>query len=136
MCTDTVQSLYHVICWVFYICSLINRAVYEILKLLSMTDIAESDSGELNLGHNGIGDGCVEKVINYSGKFFIAGEQHMVLPRPAVECALFGIIVGGVFGSVEGCFLTPIPGSTRPMIFRCLGLMLNRSILFGKVITK
>lgn len=41
-------------------------------------------------------------------------------------------ITGGAVGSVEGCFLNPIPGSTTPMLMRTLGLMARRSILYGK----
>ncbi len=43
-----------------------------------MAAAPEEESGkngdsELNLGHQGIGDNCIEKVVNYSGKFFLAG---------------------------------------------------------------
>ena len=39
---------------------------------------------------------------------------------------------GVAFGAVEGCFLTPLPGDTSPMIYRTFGVMLRRSVLFGK----
>lgn len=35
-------------------------------------------------------------------------------------------------GSVEGCFLSPIPGSTTPMLVRALGVIVRRTILYGK----
>ena len=35
-------------------------------------------------------------------------------------------------GSVEGCFLNPIPGSTTPMLVRALGTIARRSVLFGE----
>ena len=38
-------------------------------------------------------------------------------------------------GSVEGCFLNPIPGSTTPMLVRALGVIVRRSVLFGKCYT-
>ena len=53
----------------------------------------DEDSGdsELNLGHQGIGDNCIEKVINYGGKSFLAGECLCSLWRESLKCALIGI---------------------------------------------
>ena len=30
---------------------------------------------ELNLGHRGVGDNFIEKVVDYAGKFFLAGKS-------------------------------------------------------------
>ena len=87
------------------------------------------DSMTLNLGHKGVGDNCFEKVLTQTGKFLVAGKRNMFW------CALFRMSnfpPGGAIGAAEGCFLTPIAGSTNPMIFRALGLMVQRSLLFGK----
>ena len=35
-------------------------------------------------------------------------------------------------GSVEGCFLTPQPGSTTPMLMRALGVIARRTVLLGE----
>ncbi len=41
---------------------------------------------------------------------------------------------GGLIGSAEGCFLSPVPNSTTPMLVRALGLIAKRSMLFGEQI--
>ena len=35
---------------------------------------SKDGDSELLLGHQGVGDDCIEKVVNYGGKFFLAGE--------------------------------------------------------------
>ncbi|XP_064387113.1 uncharacterized protein LOC135335520 [Halichondria panicea] len=65
---------------------------------------------ELNLGCDEAGEDCFGKVITYGGKSAIAG---------------------GLVGSAEGCFLSPVPNSTTPMLVRALGLIARRSMLFG-----
>lgn len=92
--------------------------------------MAEDNGKELDVGHDGAGDDCIGKVIDKTGKFFLAGT--FVRLAGFDGCALFRFCVGGAFGATEGCFLTPIAGNTSPMIFRCLALMMQRSILIGK----
>ena len=39
---------------------------------------------------------------------------------------------GAAYGTVEGCFLKPVKGSTTPMIFRALQVIVSRAVLIGK----
>ena len=87
---------------------------------------------ELNLGCNEAGEDCFGKVITYGGKSAIAGgcvKMPGVLYLDAY-CGLY--CTGGLVGSAEGCFLSPVPNSTTPMLVRALGLIARRSMLFGK----
>ena len=87
---------------------------------------------ELNLGCDEAGEDCFGKVITYGGKSAIAGgcvKMPGVLYLDAY-CGLY--CTGGLVGSAEGCFLSPVPNSTTPMLVRALGLIARRSMLFGK----
>ncbi len=52
-------------------------------------------------------------------------------------CVLFRmppvLAAGGLIGSVEGCFLAPVPNSTTPMLVEVLKLIVRRSLLFGEL---
>lgn len=66
---------------------------------------------ELNLGHHGAGDDCFGKVFRYFGG---------------------GATAGAAYGTVEGCFLKPVKGSTTPMIFRAFQVIASRAVLIGE----
>ena len=38
----------------------------------------EPENGDDLLGHQGVGDNCVDKVANYTPKFFLAGQFFLV----------------------------------------------------------
>ena len=47
-----------------------------------MADPERSESAEkLLLGHHGAGDDCIGKVIDQTGKFFLAGEERALSPH-------------------------------------------------------
>lgn len=49
-----------------------------------------NDEFALNIGHQGVGDNCLDKVINYAGKSFLAGNSWLLVciiwsdPSPSV----------------------------------------------------
>ncbi len=48
-----------------------------------------------------------------------------------MACCPLMTTAGALIGSVEGCFLKPVPGSTMPMLFRALRVIASRSVLLG-----
>ena len=49
-----------------------------------------------------------------------------------LSCNLPCFASGAVYGSFAACFLTPVKGSTTPMIARALGTVAANSILLGE----
>jgi hypothetical protein len=97
-----------------------------------MADSSDGNS-ELVLGHEGAGDDCIGKIIDHTGRSFLAGESSRASQSSVRYLEYLCCFSGGAIGATEGCFLNPVPGNSSPMIFRCLKLMLQRSILFGNI---
>ena len=116
--------------------------MFTVILNSKMADSSDGDS-KLIVGHEGAGDDCIGKIIDKTGKFFLAGKFEEMVSSLAghwldsvrtIWITLLPLFPGGAIGATEGCFLTPIPGNTTPLIFRCLALMLQRSILLGNYV--
>ena len=92
-------------------------------------------------GHEGAGSDCLGKTIDYGWKGLLIGRlrkaikryrrgYHVTVLGRDICCAPL-VLPGGSVGTVEGCFINPVPGSTTPMLVRALGLIVGRAALGG-----
>lgn len=61
---------------------------FEVNKYMADSE-ESSDTMALNLGHEGVGDNCFEKVLNQTGKFLVAGKPNLCFGVLYLEHLIF-----------------------------------------------
>ena len=104
--------------------------------------LSSQQNKTLLTGHEGAGSDCLGKTIDYGWKGLLIGGLRKAIKRYrrgyyvtvlffwGISCAPL-VPPGGSVGTVEGCFINPVPGSTTPMLVRALGLIVGRAALGG-----
>ena len=104
--------------------------------------LSSQQNKTLLTGHEGAGSDCLGKTIDYGWKGLLIGGLRKAIKRyrlgyhvtvlcsGGISCAPL-VPPGGSVGTVEGCFINPVPGSTTPMLVRALGLIVGRAALGG-----
>ena len=95
--------------------------------------MAGRGDSDLKLGHHGAGDDCMTKMVRYGSGGALAGLQRRGFnwntPCMSAGCSLPS---GAAIGTVQGCFIKQVPGSTTLMLVRALKLILDRTVLIGE----
>ena len=103
---------------------------------MSGEELERTQEEPLLTGHEGAGGDCLGKALNWSWKGIKIGTLELLTECRRGDLKLAPCHAGAIFGSVEGCFLFPIPGSTTPMLFRCLRVIAGRTALGGRRVSK